>query len=178
MEFDASDLVDLMTFTMSPIELIVRGTLMYWFLFLIFRFILRRGAGEVGVTDFLFVVLLGDAAQNAMIGTGNSVAEGMVLVGTLVFWNYALDALSYQFPTIAKFTEPARICLVKRGRLMKREMRREYVTEEELEAKLREAGIDDLKKVRAMYLEGDGQISLLKFETGQERDTPGKKRGQ
>lgn len=55
-----------LTFSMSPWEILVRGSLMYWFLFLIFRFVLRRNAGSAGITDILFVVLLGDAAQNAM----------------------------------------------------------------------------------------------------------------
>ena len=51
----------LLALSVSPVELIVRGSLMYWALFLLFRFILRRDAGSVGVTDFLLVVLLGDA---------------------------------------------------------------------------------------------------------------------
>jgi uncharacterized membrane protein YcaP (DUF421 family) len=65
---------DVFAFTMPPLQLVLRGTLMFWFLFLIFRFILRRDVGSVGVSDFLFVVILGDAAQNAMIGEGTSVA--------------------------------------------------------------------------------------------------------
>ncbi|MDQ6679402.1 MAG: DUF421 domain-containing protein, partial [Pseudomonadota bacterium] len=80
--------------TVSPLQLMLRGTLMYWFLFMIFRFLLRRDTGAVGVSDFLFVVILGDAAQNAMIGSASSATDGMVLIATLVFWNYLLDFLS------------------------------------------------------------------------------------
>jgi len=56
------NLSDLFAFHVSPVELIVRGTLMYWFLFLIFRFVLRRDAGAVGIADMLLVVLVADAS--------------------------------------------------------------------------------------------------------------------
>jgi uncharacterized membrane protein YcaP (DUF421 family) len=52
-------------FTMSPWEILLRGSLVFWFLFAVFRVVLRRDVGSMGITDFLFVVLLGDAAQNA-----------------------------------------------------------------------------------------------------------------
>ena len=60
----------------------------------------RHDVGSVGVSDFLFVVILGDAAQNAMIGSATSATDGMVLIATLVFWNYMVDLLSYRFRAI------------------------------------------------------------------------------
>ncbi len=86
-----------LTFSMSPLEILIRGSLMYWFLFVIFRFVLRRNAGSAGITDILFVVLLGDAAQNAMIGNGQTVADGATLIATLVGWNYLLDYLGCRY---------------------------------------------------------------------------------
>jgi hypothetical protein len=50
---------ELMHFTVAPLELFLRGTIMFWFLFLIFRVILRRDIGSASITDFLFVVILG-----------------------------------------------------------------------------------------------------------------------
>ena len=147
--------------SVSPFELIVRGTMMFWFLFILFRFIMRRDVGSVGLTDFLFVVLLGDAAQNAMIGEGGSVADGMVLISTLVGWNYLLDVLAYRFPAVERLTTARRLCLAEDGRLVKRNLRREFITVDELMAKLREAGHEHLSEVKAMYLEADGEISVV-----------------
>ena len=70
---------DLLAFSVSPAEIMVRGTLMYWFLFLLFRFLLRRDIGTVGIGDFLFVVIVADASQNAMSGDAKSVADGALL---------------------------------------------------------------------------------------------------
>jgi uncharacterized membrane protein YcaP (DUF421 family) len=66
---------------MPPLQLALRGSLMFWFLFALFRFVLRRDIGSVGVSDFLFVVILGDAAENAVIGDSTSVADGILLIG-------------------------------------------------------------------------------------------------
>ncbi len=150
-----------------PLELMLRGTLMYWFLLLVFRFVLRRDPGSLGVADILFVVIVADASQNAMAGEYQTISGGMVLVGTLVFWNYLLDWAACRSPLIHKLTEPAPLQLVKAGRALNRNLRKEFLTREDLDAQLRQAGIDDIRQVRAAYLEGDGKFSVLKYERGQ-----------
>ena len=57
-------------------ELVLRGTLVYWLLFCIFRFVLRRDVGAVGIADILLLVVIADAAQNAMAGGYQTVTEG------------------------------------------------------------------------------------------------------
>ena len=109
------DLNGIFNLSVSPLQLMLRGTLTYWFLFVIFRFLLRRDAGSVGISGFLFVVILGNAAQNAMIGSATSAIDGMVLIATLVFWNYLLDFLSLYIPAVERFTSPSRLCLVRAG---------------------------------------------------------------
>jgi uncharacterized membrane protein YcaP (DUF421 family) len=92
--------------TLPPLELVVRGTIMYLGLVLTFRFILRRDVGALGIPDVLFIVMVADAAQNAMAGEYKSVADGVVLVATLVFWNVALDWLAFHSRAVRRFIEP------------------------------------------------------------------------
>jgi uncharacterized membrane protein YcaP (DUF421 family) len=153
--------MDFLRLTMSPAELLVRGTLMYWFLFLVLRFILRRDTGNAGISDILFVVLLGDAAQNGMIGDGETVGDAVLLISVLVAWNYLLDFLGYHVRFFEWLTDPPPICLIRDGRLLRRNMRREHLTDTEIEAKLRGEGIDDVRKVKRMFLESDGSFSVL-----------------
>jgi uncharacterized membrane protein YcaP (DUF421 family) len=156
------DLAGALLFTVSPLELMLRGTMMFWFLFIVLRFVLRRDVGSLGISDFLFVVILGDAAQNGMIGSATSATDGMVLISTLVFWSHLLDFLSFRFPIIQRFTSAPRLCLVRDGKLQRRNMRREFITDEELNAKIRHEGVDDLATVKRMYLEADGEMSLIR----------------
>ena len=74
--------MDLFEIHVPVAELMLRGTLVYWLLFLIFRFILRRDVGAVGIADILLLVIVADAAQNAMSGGYDTFSEGAVLVLT------------------------------------------------------------------------------------------------
>jgi uncharacterized membrane protein YcaP (DUF421 family) len=146
-------------------ELMLRGTLVYWLLFCIFRFVLRRDVGAVGIADILLLVIIADAAQNAMSGGYDTFAEGAILVLTIVAWNWLLDMLSYKYPLVRRFATPNRLTLIKGGVLQRRNLRREYITLDELQEKLREQGIEKVADVKAAYLEGDGQISVIRNGT-------------
>lgn len=143
-------------------HMVLRGTAVYWFLLLVFRFVLRRDVGSLGVADLLFVVLVADAASNAMQGEYKSLTDGLVLVGTLVAWNFALDWLGYHSEAVARFLEPRPEVLVRHGRLNLKALKREMITEEELRGKLRQAGVEDISQVRIARLEQDGQLSVFK----------------
>lgn len=156
------DWAELFGFSLAPAEIMVRGTAMFWFLFGVFRFVVRRDVGAVGIADVLIIVIVADAAQNGMSGEYESIGDGMLLVATLIGWNVLLDWLSYRFPAIRRFAEPPPLRLVQDGRMLKRNMRRELLTEEELSSKLREQGVDALENVREAYMESDGSISVIK----------------
>nr|MBP7571903.1 DUF421 domain-containing protein [Acidobacteriota bacterium] len=60
------------------LEIVVRGTAIYLGLFLLLRLVLKRQAGTVGITDLLVIVLIADAAQNAMADDYRSVPDGLL----------------------------------------------------------------------------------------------------
>jgi len=169
----AMSIGDLFQVRVSPVELIVRGTFIYWFLFAMFRFVLRRDAGGVGIADILLVVLIADASQNAMAGGYDSVAEGCVLVGTLIGWNYLVDWASFRWAAVRKFAEPAPLLLIDRGRILARNLRREFVTRDELEAQLRLNGVGSLSDVRKAYFESDGRLSIVRCDSKTENSNHG-----
>jgi uncharacterized membrane protein YcaP (DUF421 family) len=149
--------------SLSIVEVIVRGTIVYLFLFAVLR-ILRRDAGSISISDLLVVVIIADAAQNAMGSDYKSITEGVVLVMTIAFWDYFLDWLGYQYPSIGRLLHPPPLPLIKDGKLQWRNMRKELITESELMTQLREQGIEDVSEVKKSYLEADGHISVIKKE--------------
>jgi uncharacterized membrane protein YcaP (DUF421 family) len=162
-------IADLFEVHVPVLELMLRGTFVYWLLFLIFRFLLRRDVGAVGIADILLLVIVADAAQNAMSGGYDTFAEGAILVSTIVAWNWLLDVLAFRFAAIRRFASPGRLTLIKQGVPQRRNLRREYITMDELFEKLREQGIENLSDVKAAYLEGDGQISVVRNSTSSEK---------
>ncbi|MFT3848292.1 MAG: DUF421 domain-containing protein [Propionivibrio sp.] len=155
------DLLALFSFSLHPLEIVVRGSAIYWFLFFLFRFLLRRDVGSIGIADVLLLVLIADAAQNGMAGEYKSIADGFVLIATIVGWNYLLDWACYRFAALRRLIEPRPLLLIENGRLRRDNLRREFITREELEAKLRENGVKRIEEVERAYLENDGEISLL-----------------
>ena len=168
------DLASIFSLTVDPLELVLRGSAMYWFLFLLLRFVLRRDVGSIGIADVLLLVLLADAAQNAMSGGYESVTDGCILVATIAAWNWLLDMAGYRFPLLRRFLEAQPRPLVQNGKLMHRNLRHELISREELMAKLREHGLERLEQVKVATMESDGEISVVKREApaAAEREPP------
>ncbi|ABI59569.1 DUF421 domain-containing protein [Nitrosomonas eutropha] len=154
--------LEIFNFSVSPWEILIRGSLMYWALFIIFRFILRRNVGAMEVSDVLFIVIVSDAAQNAMSGSATNIADGLLLVSTLVFWNLLLDYLSFRFLFLRKFIVSPPIILINDGVLQWKNMRKQFITKDELNARMREEGLEEIALVKEMRLESNGEISVIK----------------
>jgi uncharacterized membrane protein YcaP (DUF421 family) len=129
---------------------------------IVLRFFLKRQAGALGISDLLVVVLLADAAQNAMGADYRSAPEGAALILTIVFWDYALDWLAFRFPAFERVVRPRPLLLIRNGRLQRRNIAREKVTDEELESQLRHHGLDSPAEVREAFMEADGRLSVVK----------------
>ena len=158
------------------LEIFLRGSLTYLGIFFLLRVVLKRQAGAMGVTDLLVIVLVADAAQNAMAAGYKSFTDGILLVGVIVFWSYALDWLAYHFPAIDRIIKPPPLPLVVDGKLLRRNMRQELISEEELMTQFREQGIDSPSQVRKAHMESDGRISVIKYGEDGQQGSANKKR--
>jgi uncharacterized membrane protein YcaP (DUF421 family) len=157
----------------SILEIVIRGTLIYLICFVFLR-LARRGIGEIGITDVLIVVMIADAAQNGMSKDYKSVTEGLVLIGTLVFWDYFLDFLSTKSKFFERLLSPPKLCLIKNGEMLRRNMRKEMITKEELMSQLRLQGVEDISEVKESYLEPGGDVSIIKKEPDDDVKKPKK----
>jgi uncharacterized membrane protein YcaP (DUF421 family) len=156
------DFGELFGLSVSPVELIVRGTAMYLFLFALFRVVVRRRIGAVGMADVLLLVIVADAAQNGMSGEYRSITDAFILVGTIVGWNYLFDWLIFRSALLQKLLEPPPLLLIRDGQVLWRNLRHEHMSEVELTSKLREHGVTHPREVDKAYMETDGQITVIK----------------
>lgn len=146
----------------------VRGSLMYLFILALLR-LFRREAGSLSVPDLLMVVLVGNAAENAITAEYHTVTEGAVVIGTIFAWNYVLDWLSYRSRVAYRILHPQPLLLVKDGHVIRRNLRAELLTVDDLMSQLREQGVDDVRQVRRSYIEPNGELSVIKYQPD---DTP------
>ncbi len=161
--------------SVSPLELVIRGSIMYLAILAAMR-IFRRQAGSLNTADLLVVVLVADAAQNGMASEYKSVTDGLVLVGTIYAWNYLLDAAAFRWRPIHRLLNPAPLPLVRDGQVLRRNLRQEMLTLDDLMEQLREQGVERLSDVRSCCLEGDGHLSVIRREDGKEAEGGGRSR--
>ena len=143
-------------------EIALRGSLMYLALFAILRFMGRRQAGHFGPADLLVIVLIADAAQNALGAEYRSVTEGVLLVVTIIAWDYVLDWLAWRYPSLRSILKSPSLKLIEDGRILHRNLRAEMLGQDELMSQLREEGVEDVEEVKVARLEGDGRLSVIK----------------
>jgi uncharacterized membrane protein YcaP (DUF421 family) len=158
---------ELLVPTVGLLELVLRGSIVYLGILALMR-VLRREAGQLSTADLLVIVLVADAAQNAMASEYHSITEGVVLIATIFGWNYLLDWLGYRSPWVYSLLHPAPLLLVKDGTVHRRNLRSEMLTLADLKEQLREQGVAELAEVKRCYLEADGRISVIKQSSGGE----------
>jgi uncharacterized membrane protein YcaP (DUF421 family) len=174
--FEAVDWSRLFAIDTSLLEIFLRGTFMYLGLFVILRVVSKRQAGTLGIADLLVITLLADAAQNGMAGDYVSITDGLLLVSVIVFWSFAIDFLGFRFKAMRKLLEPPTLEIVRRGRILREPLDREFVSEEELLSQLRQHGVEHVKDVKAAYMESDGHVSVIRRKPDDGDDEAGGRR--
>jgi uncharacterized membrane protein YcaP (DUF421 family) len=146
--------------SVSPLEIFIRGTITYLVVFLLLRF-QKRELGALSTNDLLVLVLLADASQNGMAGNYESITDGILLIVIIMLWNLLLNWLGYNFSFFERILKPPKLLLVKEGKMIRRNMKQELVTEQELIGELRKNGINDISDVHEAFMENDGTISVI-----------------
>jgi uncharacterized membrane protein YcaP (DUF421 family) len=156
--------------TESLLEIFIRGTIMYLAMFAILR-IFRRQAGSFSIADLLVIVIIADAAQNGMAGDSKSVTESLLLICTIIGWDFFLDWLGFKSKLFERILEPKKLKVIENGKLLRENMKSEMITVDELESQLRQHGIEDIAEVKIGYLEGDGHFSFIKKDSNEQQES-------
>jgi uncharacterized membrane protein YcaP (DUF421 family) len=144
------------------LELFLRGTMMYLAIFVLLRVVVRRHLGGIGMTDILVIVLIAEVTGNGISDNFQSIGESLVLVLTVLFWSTLIEWAQSRFPAFERLVRDRKLKLIENGRMLRRNMREEFITVEELMAQLRENGIEHCSDVKAAYMEADGCISIIR----------------
>ena len=156
------DLVKAFVPDVSVFEMVVRGAIMYLSMFVLLRVVLRGRLGSMTSSDLLVLVIISDAAQNGMSSNYTSITDGIVLVATIVGMSWLFDWLGYHVAFMGRFVHPQRKPLIINGRVIRKNLADELMTEDELMTQLRLQGAEEIQQVKAAYLEGNGDISVIR----------------
>ncbi len=133
----------------------------YVFIVLAIRITGRKELSQLSVIDLVFILLISNAVQNAMVGPNTSLVGGLVAAGTLFVINFLLKDLMFRSRKLSKFIQGSEMLLIYSGTVNQRNLKRVKMSMEELEEAVREHGVFNVKDVDLAVLEVDGNISVL-----------------
>jgi uncharacterized membrane protein YcaP (DUF421 family) len=136
----------------------------YVFIIAAIRLFGKKELAQLSIIDLVFILLISNAVQNAMVGSDSSLAGGLVAASTLFIANFMLKYLLYRFPALNTMVQGAEILLIYKGQLNEPNMNRARITREEILEAVREHGVSEIREVDLAVLETDGNISIISNE--------------
>jgi len=164
---------------MQPImEIIFRSAIIYVVIIIGIRLLGKRHVAQLSIIDLVLILLISNAVQNAMVGEDTSLLGGIIAALTLIILNYIFSYLIQKSKKIDIILEGTPTLLIHNGCVIKENLMKEKISEEELERVIREHGIGDPSEVKTAIMELDGTISVIskvsdekKIETFKHRRT-------
>lgn len=142
-------------------EIFARGTVVYIAIAVIFRLVPQRQTGNIAPNDMIALVIIGTLAADAIVGDAQTLLDLLLMILVIIFWDYTSNLAEFYFPRFRKVAQHSPTLLIYKGEILKKNLRKEKITEEELLANLRLHGISDLAKVQQAILEAEGEISFI-----------------
>lgn len=121
----------------------------------------KREISQLSIIDLVFILLISNSVQNAMVGPSNSLESGLVSATSLFLLNATLKFFSYRFKPFNRIVEGHPVMLIYKGTILKSSLEKEKITIEELHAVVREHGVEAFEQVKLAILETDGNISVI-----------------
>lgn len=151
-------------FNHTLVEIALRATIIYVVVLIGIRLTGKREVGQMTPFDLVLLLLIANAVQNAMTGPDTSVSGGLVAAATLLAANTVVTRLVWRYKEARDLIEGTPTLLIREGKVLRENLRKEKLTVEDLKQSLREHGIGDLADVSLAMLEVDGSISVLKSD--------------
>lgn len=143
--------------------LIIAGSsaCVYVFIIVAIRLFGKKEIAQLSIIDLVFILLISNAVQNAMVGTDTSLPGGLCAAGTLFVINAILKYAVYRFPKFSEFLQGSAILLIHEGKIIRENLIKAKISEEELQEAAREHGVKSIDEIDLAILEIDGNISIL-----------------
>lgn len=155
----------------SLLDIAFRSACVYVFMIVAFRVFGKRELSQLSIADLALVVLISNAVQNAMVGENTSLIGGLT-AGTVLFaLNMIVGYLMFRFKPIRNIIQSEPVTLIYNGRVIKKHLEAVLLSEDELQAAIREHGVAHFSDVSLAVMEVDGNISVITEDGNQFKRT-------
>lgn len=148
--------------TMSLVEKLLRTVVVYFFLLSVLRLAGKRELGQLNQFDLVVLLLLSNTVQNAIIGPDDTLTGGLIGAATLLAINGMVVRFLYSHPRLERLVEGEPDCLIRNGKIIEENLKKETITRAELELAARKQGFDSLAEVETAHLEVGGALTFTR----------------
>lgn len=146
------------------LRIVISSVCVYIFIVAAIRIFGKKELAQLSVIDLVFILLISNSVQNAMVGNDSSLVGGLIAAASLFAVNYLLKIVMFKFPHIGKIIQGEPIMLIYNGKLNMKNIKKSKISVKELMEAVREHGVSTIEEVNLAVLEVDGNISILSNE--------------
>ena len=144
---------------------ILRATLIYFVIWFVFRIAGKRSLSETTTFDFVLLLIVSEATQQALLGTDFSVTNALTVIVTLVGIDVVLARVKHSWPRVDRFLEGLPVVILENGKPLQDRMDRAQIDADDvLEAARRTQGLERLEQIKYAVLERSGGISIIPMQ--------------
>jgi len=143
------------------LKIALSSAAVYVFIIIAIRLFGKKELAQLSIIDLVFILLISNAVQNAMVGSDSSLTGGLIAASTLFLINYLFKYILYRFPKLGIVVQGIELMLIYKGQLNQSNMNKARITKEELLEAVREHGVSEIREVDLAVLEIDGNISIV-----------------
>lgn len=143
------------------LDVLIRSIIIYLFVVIAIRIFGKKELSQLNVIDLVFILLISNSVQNAMVGNDTSLIGGVTAASSLFILNFVLKNLFFKSKKISEFFQGDPVMLVYHGKVSHEHLNKTGISMDELMEAIREHGVEKLSDVDLAVLEVDGNISVL-----------------
>jgi len=147
--------------SVSPLELVLRAVIVYVLFLAALRLSGKRELGQFTIFDLALVLLASNALQPAITGPDASIPGALIILATLFTLNRVVAFSRERWPFVRRILDYAPTVVARDGGWIKAAIDREGLDSDDLEAAIREYGLESVTEVKLAVLEHDGSISVV-----------------
>ncbi|WP_119155071.1 DUF421 domain-containing protein [Caldimonas tepidiphila] len=146
-------------------DVFLRTFVVYLFLLVILRLAGKRTLSEMSTFDFILLLIISEATQNALVDDDRSLSNGLAVILSLVALDRMLGFLKWKYSALEKVAEGTPLVLVDHGKVLQEAVDRSRVTRDDiLQAARQNGGIARMDQIKYAVLEASGGISIIPME--------------
>lgn len=149
---------------MEYLIVVSKSIAIYIFIIIAIRLFGKKELSQLSVIDLVFILLIANSVQNAMVGQNTSLLGGMFAALGLFICNFIFRFFLKKYSKFNKIVQGEPIILAHNGSILQSGLKHSGMTVEEVEMAVREHSVENISKTNLIVLEIDGNISVLTDE--------------